>query len=125
MHTLLKILNKEALLGNPIVGQSWKGFVIETLLDAAPELTEASYYRTSAGAEIDLILELPQNQIWAIEIKRSLNPKPKKGFYFACEDVQPTRRFVVYAGTERFSIGNDTDAISLLELSQLLLKLQG
>ena len=119
-HALLGLTNKEQLLGHPVVGQSWESFVIETLIAAAPQSTEASFYRTSAGAEIDLVLTLPGGQLWAIEIKRSSAPTLEKGFHFACRDLKPKQRFVVYPGHERFSLDSVTEAIGLRKLAQVL-----
>ena len=62
------------LLGHPVVGQTWESFVIETLITIAPDGSEAHYYRTSNGTEIDLILTLPGGDLWAIEVKRSSAP---------------------------------------------------
>lgn len=69
-HALLGLADKEALLGHPVVGHSWEGHVIESLLAVAPDRCEASFYRSSGGAEIDLLLTLPGRRPWAIEIKR-------------------------------------------------------
>jgi hypothetical protein len=80
MHALLGIDDYNALAGHPVVGASWEGFVIENLVTVAPPRTLASFYRTAAGAAIDLILELPGEKRWAIEIKLGLAPKPKKVF---------------------------------------------
>jgi len=121
VHALLGLKDKESLLGHPLVGASWEGFVVETLLAAAPLETEASFYRTAAGAEIDLVLHLPGGRQWVVEIKRSLAPKLERGFHHACADLQPDRRFVVYAGVERFPIGDHTEAISLTDLGGILL----
>ncbi|MBS1221122.1 MAG: hypothetical protein H6R23_742 [Proteobacteria bacterium] len=121
VHALLGLRDKETLLGHPVVGSSWEGFVIETLLAAAPLETEASFYRTAAGAEIDLVLGLPGSRLWAVEIKRSLAPKLERGFHHACADLQPERSFVVYAGAERFPVGESTEAISLTDLGGILL----
>lgn len=120
VHALLGLSSKEQLLGHPVVGHSWESFVIETLLDVAPTGTEASFYRTSAGAEIDLVLALPGGGLWAVEIKRSSAPTVEKGFHIACEDLKPKRRYVVYPGEERFPLGSDTEAIGLTVLAQLL-----
>ena len=106
-----------------MVGASWEGYVIENLLSIVPTQTEAGFYRTAAGAEIDLVLALPgQPGPWAIEIKRSLSPKPSKGFWHGCEDIEPSARFIVYPGTERFPIGPDTDVICLEDLMQLIVE---
>jgi len=121
VHALLGLRDKEILLGHPVVGSSWEGFVIETLLAVAPLETEASFYRTAAGAEIDLVLGLPGGRRWAVEIKRGLVPKLERGFHQACADLQPERCFVVYAGAERFPVGESTEAISLTDLGGILL----
>ncbi|MDA9982853.1 ATP-binding protein [Gammaproteobacteria bacterium] len=118
VHALLGLGTKEEVLGHPVVGQSWAGFVIENLLSVAPERSEASFYRASGGAEIDLLLTLPGRRPWAIEIKRSLDPKPKKGFHSASKDVKPELRFVVYPGVERFAISKEIEAISPAGLAE-------
>jgi len=111
VHALLGLADREDVLGHPVVGQSWEGFVIENLILVAPERSEASFYRAAGGAEIDLVLSLPGIDPWAIEIKRSLEPKPGKGFHSACEDVKPEARFVVYPAEERYPLGNGVEAI--------------
>ena len=117
VHALLRLPTLEDVLGHPVAGGSWEGFVIGALIAAAPEGTDASFYRTAAGAEIDLLLTLPGNSLWAIEIKRGSAPKLTRGFNQACTDLNPARRFVVYGGTERFPLNHETDAIGLSELA--------
>lgn len=120
-HALLNIETYDDLLGHPVSGPSWEGFVIENLIVAAPARTLASFYRTAAGAEIDLLLELGgQRGTWAVEIKRGLSAKPQRGFYQALEDVQPARAFVVHAGEDSYPISEDIEAIGLRELAGLL-----
>ena len=120
VHALLGIPDLDALLGHPVVGSSWEGFAIEMLITVAPRGTEAYYYRTAAGAEIDLLLVLPGNRLWAIEIKRSLAPKPAKGFHQACADLNPAARYVVFPGAERFPVSPRVEAIGLCELAAIL-----
>ena len=117
VHALLSIADHESLLGHPVVGASWEGFVIENLLAVAPELTIPGFYRTGAGAEIDLVLEIPGHGRWAIEIKRGLSARPEKGFFIACEDVKPKRRFVVNSGNERYRISESVETIGLKDLA--------
>ena len=79
-----------------------------------------SFYRTATGAEIDLILEIPAHGRWAFEIKRSLSARPEKGFYQACRDLKPDRKFLVNAGVDRYPIGEGLEAIGLSELAAML-----
>jgi predicted AAA+ superfamily ATPase len=120
LHALLGIGDHNALAGHPVVGASWEGFAIENLVAVAPERTLATFYRTSAGAEIDLVLDLPTGERWAVEIKRGLTAKLEKGFYLACEDLKPAKRFVVHSGDARFPASADVEAIGVRELAQLL-----
>ena len=117
-HALLGLGTKEEILSHPVVGQSWEGFVIENLLAVASSRGEASFYRASGGAEIDLVLVWKQQKRWAIEIKRSLAPKPSRGFHSACRDIEPEARFIVYPGKEQFTIDGKIEVISLPALAR-------
>jgi hypothetical protein len=121
VHALLGIGDREALLAHPVAGASWEGLAIESLIGAAPSGTDAYFFRTSAGAEIDLVLKLPSHgHPWAIEIKRGLAPKIERGFHLACESVRPERRLVVYGGVERFPLTDAVEAVSIDELCREL-----
>jgi uncharacterized protein len=121
VHALLGIETLDELLGHPVAGASWEGFVLESLLASAPERAQASFYRTAAGAEMDLVLQLGGKRgLWAIEIKRGLTAKPERGFHHALEDLKPSRAFVVYSGGERYPLGNNVEAISVRELASEL-----
>lgn len=117
VHALLGIGDYRQLFSHPVYGASWEGFVIENLLSAAPPRTQASFYRTSAGAEIDLVLDLPGGRRWAIEIKAGSAPSLEKGFYHALEDIEPERSFAVYMGMDQYPLTEQTTAISLQELA--------
>jgi predicted AAA+ superfamily ATPase len=116
VHRLAQIPDSETLLGHPLCGHSWEGFAIEQILAQVPDTWRASYYRTSAQAEIDLVLEGPRRQVLAIEIKRASAPVPSKGFLLGCEDIGATRRHLVMPGGEAHSVGHDTEAVPLAEL---------
>ena len=116
LHRLLNITSYDGLLSYPLVGQSWEGFVIENILSVIPKTVKCSFYRTLAGAEIDLVLEFPNQETWAIEVKRTSSPKVEKGFYNSCEDLQPTKAFIVYNGAETFTLPNGVIAIGLLDI---------
>lgn len=112
-HRFLGITDMEALLGNPALGASWEGFVVENILRHLSDQWRYSYYRTSAQAEIDLILEGPGGAVWAVEIKRAAAPKVSKGFHYACEDIKATHKFVVYPGEDSFPLGHGVEAVGL------------
>ncbi len=121
VHALLRIGDLNSLLGHPVVGPSWEGFVIETILGAAPWGVLPSFYRTANGAEADLVLDLPgQLRPWVIEIKRSSSPRLSPGFTIARRDLNAERAFVVYGGEERFPIRRGVEAISLREMAALV-----
>lgn len=121
VHALLGIEDHNALAGHPVAGASWEGFVIENLLAAVPPGTAASFYRTQAGAEVDLVLELPgRGRPWAIEIKLGLTPRPGRGFHNARADIEPERSFIVYSGDERYPLSAEVEAIGLREMAEVL-----
>ncbi len=122
VHALLAIGTLDELSGHPVVGGSWEGFVIENALAACPPRTVASFYRTAAGAEIDLVLDLPGRERWAVEVKRGLSARPGKGFYLACEDLKPQRRMIVHAGNDRYPLDAQTEAMGLRQLMELLVE---
>lgn len=115
VHALLNLTTLDDVLGHPVVGSSWEGFVIENLLSCLPTGVTPWFYRTSAGAEIDLVIE-QGNKKFAIEIKRSLAPSLSKGFHLGCEDIGATKCFIVYSGKERFPVTKEVTAIPLLEM---------
>ena len=120
-HALLGLSDFHSLAAHPVVGASWEGFAIETLLAAAPWMTLPSYYRTSNGAEVDLVLDLPgRRDPWAIEIKRGSAPKVSRGFANACADLGVERALVVHGGRHRYPKGDGVEAISLPEMAALL-----
>lgn len=117
LHALLNIETFNDLMGHPVVGNSWEGFVIENILSMLSTRIQSSFYRTAAGAEIDLILDFGHKHgKWAIEIKRSLSPKLEKGFISALESIQPQKSFIVYSGKERYPISKGIEVISLREM---------
>ena len=113
VHALLNIETREALLSHMVLGASWEGYCIETLLACAPKGVTGYFYRTGGGAEIDLLLTWPGGELWAIEIKRSSAPKVERGFHSACDDLNPSQKWVVYPGQESYPISADIQAISL------------
>ena len=112
LHNLLNIDNFDSLLSNPILGKSFEGFVLENICSVLPKRSQIYFYRTSAGAEIDLLIKF-SNQLWAIEIKYGNAPKLSKNFYKICNDVKANKKFVIYGGNDEFSIGNGVTMVSL------------
>ena len=112
LHALLNLGDREQLLGHPVAGASWEGLVLESLIGAA-QGASPSFYRTAAGAELDLLLEMQGGRLWAFEVKRSMAPKPARGFHTACEDVHPERRILVYPGDECYPTTNGVEVMGL------------
>ena len=123
VHSLLGLDDWEGVLGHPVCGASWEGFVIENLLGALPSRVPAFYYRTAAGAEIDLVLQVDDVELWVVEIKRGTAPKLERGFHHARNDLNPSRCFVVYSGDERFALADGVETIGLKDLCRLISEL--
>ena len=117
VHALLGIMSLEQLAGHPVVGESWEGHVIETLVSVLPPRATPFFYRTSAGAEIDLVIEHNDGTCWAIEIKRSLSARVGRGFHLARADLKPARAFVVHAGDDRYPMSETLEAVSVRGLA--------
>jgi predicted AAA+ superfamily ATPase len=119
-HALLNIGSYNDLLGHPVVGKSWEGFVIENIASVLPPRVRSYYYRTAGGAEIDLVLEFGVNEKWAIEIKKGTSLSLGRGFHEACEDIKPQKKFVIYAGKDRFPLQHEITAIALYDFMEIL-----
>ena len=120
LHALLGLEQIDDLLGHPVAGASWEGFCIEQLMAAAPPRSQFSFYRTAAGAEIDLVIDLPRSRRWAVEIKRSSAPRIERGTHIAVGDLKPEKTFIVYGGEERYPKGEGMEAIPLFDLICML-----
>lgn len=112
-HQLAGIADSSTLLGHPLCGPSWEGFVIENVLAQLPSGWRASHYRTSAQAEIDLVLEGPRRQVFAIEVKRSLSPTLSRGFHNGFADIGATAGFVVTPEGDSFPLAPKVEAVAL------------
>ena len=120
MHELLGIDDYDELLGHPVVGTSWEGFTIENVIDAVADGVSCHYFRTAAGAEIDLVILPRIGRPIAIEIKRSLSPNVSRGFHIACDDIRAEQRDVLYPGEEGYPLDSKTRVIGLNSLRQQL-----
>jgi len=116
LHRLLGISNYESLISNPILSKSWEGFVIENIRSILPNIVDMYYFRTAAGAEIDLVIKFSSDEVWAIEIKHGTAPKLTSGFHQAAEDIGATHKFVVYSGADEIPIGHNTTVTSIVHL---------
>jgi len=118
-HALLGIETLNALMGHPVVGGSWEGFIVETIFAHKSPSTQAGFYRTSAGAEVDLILSTSAGELWAIEIKLTSAPRVARGFHLACEDLRPTRKIIIHGGDDNYPFGEGIEAISVKSIPDL------
>jgi predicted AAA+ superfamily ATPase len=124
-HALLDIETWEDLLGHPVAGASWEGFVIENLIAAAGERRTPYFYRTEDGAEIDLLFERAGRPEIAIEIKRSSAPALSRGFHGARETLEVKESYLVHGGTGTWPENDGITAIGSVELMHRLAKQEG
>jgi len=120
LHALLRIGNFDDLQGHPVLGSSWESFVIEQIIGLLPNHREVYFYRTNAGAEIDLVFFDKKNKPVAIEIKYSLSPAVSRGYWNACEDLSCKKGFIIYPGNERYPVGRNVFAMPVRELARIL-----
>lgn len=119
VHALLGLQHLDSVLAHPVAGSSWEGFVMEQLISAAPN-AQASFYRTSNGAEVDLVLEFRGGQTWVIEIKRSSAPTVSKGFYVAATDIQATRKLLVAPVEQAYPMKEGVEVMHPLMAASLI-----
>ncbi len=119
VHALLGLSKLDALLGHPVAGSSWEGFVIEQLINAAPQ-AQASFYRTSNGAEVDLVLTFRNQQTWTIEIKRSSAPTVSKGFYQAATDLVAVRKLLVAPVDQIYPMKEGVEVVDVMTAIRLV-----
>ena len=115
LHALLNLRTTDHLRSHSVAGKSWEGFVIENLVSAASGRARPYFYRTAAGAEIDLVLEFAPGQCWAIEIKLSSAPTMERGYLNAAHDIGAERRILVHKGKESFPMRHAVEAMPLFE----------
>ena len=113
VHALLGLANLDAVLGHPIAGSSWEGFVMEQLINAAPQ-AQACFYRTSNGAEVDLVLTFRNQQTWVVEIKRSSAPTVSRGFYQAATDLGAVRKLLVAPVAQPFPLKDGIEVVDVM-----------
>jgi predicted AAA+ superfamily ATPase len=113
LHHLLRIADLDQLLGHPIVGQSWEGYVIEQIIREAPEFCDFFFYRTKTGAEIDLVVITPRGKMACLEIKFSVAPVVSKGFYISLQDLSPDFAYIIIPQGESYARGDGTKICTL------------
>ena len=117
VHCLLGIQNLDQLLAHPVAGHSWEAFCIENIIRVLPAAWQYHYYRTSAGAEMDLVIESPQGERYGIEVKLGMDPRLSKGFHNAAGDLATVHNYVIHPGERQVPLNQSTD---LLPLGQLM-----
>jgi predicted AAA+ superfamily ATPase len=120
LHALLSHKTLDDLQGHPMMGNSWEGFVVEQIIGILPENWDFYFYRSNAGAEIDLILiESHENPI-AVEIKYSSAPKVSRGFWNAYEDTNCKKGYVVYPGKDSYPLGQDVVTLPITNIEEII-----
>ncbi len=120
LHTLLRIPDRDALLGHPVLGQSFEGYVVEQVCNNLPVGLQAAFWGVHGGAELDLVLHDGVKAVAAIEVKYGDRVRPGRGFYNAIEDLDIPMAWVVHPGPEQWSIDDTADAIGVEALHDRL-----
>jgi len=115
LHFSNNVLKQINLQGHPIVGASWEGYVIEEICKLLPNKIRPYFYRTHHGAEVDLVLVHGIKPVACIEIKHSLSPVLKEGFYNCIQELKTNNNFVIYSGTEKYKKDKNVLVLSLLD----------
>jgi predicted AAA+ superfamily ATPase len=121
LHYLLGMRNVHDLMGHPNTGASWEGFCIEQICNHLPTGASVSFYRTAAGAELDVVVETGR-ETTGFEIKFSSAPKVSKGFWQACEDTGVHKAYVMAPVQEGWTMAKDVQVVSPLDIPMLLSK---
>jgi len=121
LHTLLNLWTIEDLQGHPALGSSWEGFIVEQILANLPGKWQTYFYRTVAGAEIDLILFDSRHKPVAVEIKYSIGPKVDRGFWNAYEDLSCKKGYVIYPGIESYPLGKNVVTLPVKDLTRIFI----
>jgi predicted AAA+ superfamily ATPase len=119
LHALLNLPDHQALLGHPVLGASWEGWVIEQIMSQAPVGSRPYFFRTASGNEIDLLLELPGGKLSAIEIKHSASPKLGKGFNEVLDALQLERGWVIAPVNEPYPATARARVLPLSHLAEI------
>ena len=119
LHSLLDIRSVDDLQGNPIAGMSWEGFVVEQIAGLAPVGSQLSFYRTAAGAEIDVVVEHGRRKL-GFEVKFSAAPTLTKGFWAALRDIEPDHAYVVAPVQHRYPLAEGVEVVPVQALPGLL-----
>ena len=118
LHALLGLATVRDLQGHPVAGSSWEGFVVEQVAAQLPADAQLSFYRTAAGAEVDLVIEHHARTV-AVEIKFSSAPKPARGFWQALQDLRIQRAYVVAPVPRRYPLAEGVEVLPVQELGAL------
>jgi len=118
LHSLLQIDDTDELMSHPVYGASWEGFVIENVLAVTPRWT-ASFFRTSNGAELDLVLSRGRQRL-AIECKASSAPRVTRGFWNSLEALGIDEAWIVAPVSEPYAIRKGVTVTPLAHLLDIL-----
>jgi predicted AAA+ superfamily ATPase len=116
VHALLGLGSIDQVLGHPVCGHSWEGYCTEQLLSSLPRGVVASHYQTHAGAEVDLVLSLPDGRTHAIEIKRTLSPKVTPALKESMITIKADRATIIMPAGKPFALTSTINAMSLSDM---------
>ena len=121
LHALLGIQGMDGLMSHPVMGYSWEGYVLEHICQLAPRGAEVMFYRTAAGAEMDVVVQAG-SRTTCFEIKSSSAPKVTQGFHNAVQDLKPTRTYIVAQVENRYAFAERIEVIPLTDIARALVQ---
>lgn len=115
LHAMLNIDDLNELYGNPSVGNSWEGFVIEQIIQLLPDIISPYYYRTHHGSEGDLVLVKGLKPIAIAEIKLSNAPGVSKSLYNSISDLKTKYNFIITPESDDYITKDNIRICSLMK----------
>jgi len=120
LHALLGIRAEADLLQSPKRGASWEGLLVEQVIAREQLVGRAPsfwFYRTHAGAEIDLIVERGRERVgYEFKCAAAVSRSDASGLQAGIADGVIGSGQVVYAGTRHFPLAENIEAVPAVEL---------
>lgn len=120
LHYLRGVHGLLELEGDVLKGASWEGFCLQQVMSMLKPSVLPYFYRTTAGAEIDLLLLRGNKPFVAFEFKYSNSPQISKGNTEALKDLGNPPMFIVTPTAARAPVRPGMEVISIADLPEVM-----